>query len=83
MAMNKGYVFEHRLVMSELVGRTLLPSEVVHHVDEDPANNAPENLWVFPSHAAHSYWHSMLKNGHGLRRAMAAVPLAGLEALAA
>lgn len=43
-----GYVFEHRLVMGESIGRPLLKHENVHHKDGNRQNNALENLelWV-------------------------------------
>jgi len=53
MAGKNGYVLVHRLVMSAMVGRHLLPGEVVHHRDGDPQNNEPENLALFPNNAAH------------------------------
>lgn len=46
-------VAEHRLVMEQVLGRHLAPSEVVHHIDRNPQNNAPENLMVFANNAAH------------------------------
>ena len=41
---------EHRVVMSQMLGRPLTKSESVHHKDGDRANNNPENLelWVGP-----------------------------------
>lgn len=48
-----GYVREHRLVMEKVLGRYLLPEEVVDHIDGDPQNNSPENLRVFASNAEH------------------------------
>lgn len=48
-----GYVREHRLVMQEKIGRPLLPGEVVHHRDEDPSNNSPDNLRLYASNAEH------------------------------
>lgn len=44
----------HRQVAAELLGRPLLPGEVVHHIDGDALNNAPENLLVLPSQRHHA-----------------------------
>jgi len=44
MAKADGYIQESRLVMSEALGRTLSPDEVVHHIDGDPFNNHFRNL---------------------------------------
>ena len=52
---------EHRVVAENMLGRPLLPSEVVHHRDHNKRNNTPENIVVFSSQAAHAKHHAELK----------------------
>lgn len=44
----------HRIVAEQILGRPLLPGEVVHHINGD---KRPENLRVFSSQAEHARWH--------------------------
>lgn len=47
---SNGYVFEHVLVMEELLGRNLVPGETVHHRNGLRDDNRPQNLelWTRP-----------------------------------
>lgn len=47
------YLAEHRLVMEVVLGRYLLPTEVVDHRDDHPRHNWPDNLRLFESNASH------------------------------
>lgn len=57
----------HRIVAEQMLGRSLRPGEVVHHINEDKRDNRPENLMVFPSQTEHARWH-MEHDGHPHKR---------------
>lgn len=55
-ANKKGYILEHRLVMSEHIGRPLLNNEDVHHKDKDKTNNNISNLELLTK-SEHAKYH--------------------------
>lgn len=62
----RGYAYQHRIVAEDMLGRRLLKTEFVHHKDGNKANNAPDNLEVFPSHAHHYVEHRKVNFGKKL-----------------
>lgn len=53
----KGYVRQHILVMTQQLGRALNGNEVVHHKDENKANNELQNLELMTD-SNHKSYHS-------------------------
>jgi len=43
---NGKIVLEHRKIMEEKIGRKLVKSEIVHHIDNNPLNNIITNLKI-------------------------------------
>lgn len=58
----RGGTREHRLVAEAMIGRPLLPGEVVHHIDRNSKNNDPSNLMVL-TQSEHAKLHHR-EDGH-------------------
>lgn len=43
----------HRVVMEDMLGRSLRPGEIVHHKDENKQNISPDNLELLKSQGEH------------------------------
>lgn len=49
-----GYVYEHRLIVEQYLGRYLDKKETVHHINSNPIDNRIENLMVFSTTGSHT-----------------------------
>lgn len=58
---NKGYVLQHRLVMEKYIKRFLLPTEIVHHINEIRDDNGIENLQLLQDRGEHNTIHKTKK----------------------
>ena len=57
-----GYVKRSVLEMEKKLGRPVLRSEVVHHINGDKLDDRPENLELFPSNSQHMAHHLSERN---------------------
>lgn len=52
-----GYVLEHRLIAEKCLGRYLIKTEVIHHINKITDDNRPENLYLFECSGKHMSYH--------------------------
>jgi len=50
-------IWKHIEIVEGVIGRSLLPGELVHHIDCQKGNNEPDNLWLCKSIGKHSLAH--------------------------
>ncbi len=62
----KGRIRQHRFVFERYLGRLLLETEVVHHLNNNSSDNRIENLMLFSSHAEHKKWEDSNRQKNGL-----------------
>ena len=61
-----GYIYigskrEHRIIAAKTLGRSLKPSEIVHHIDGDKGGNTSDNLLVCINRKEHNRVHGQLE----------------------
>lgn len=52
------YIYEHRLVVENMIRRYLSRIETIHHINGIKSDNRPENLYLFSTSSEHHKYHN-------------------------
>ena len=77
-ATSTGYVYLHRLIMENYLGRILRKDEIIHHKDLNGYNNKIENLLIL-SPSEHSRLHMQLDKERGKNKLVCDNPAKGKQ----
>jgi hypothetical protein len=58
---NGRWVWEHRYIVEQFIGRELTKDERIHHLNEIPTDNRIDNLMLFPNQKEHQAFHLKIK----------------------
>lgn len=58
---NGKYLREARLVMAKKINRELTSKEIIHHINGNPSDDRPENLYLFSDHKSHANYEANLR----------------------
>lgn len=58
---NKSKKLNYRVVVEQILGRSLKDREVIHHINENPADDRPANLFLFRHSSTHTKWHAYIR----------------------
>jgi len=58
--LNRRYRYKARAIAEQCLGHPVPKGWNVHHMDEDPSNNDPSNLVLFPGKSEHAKYHQQL-----------------------
>ena len=58
---DSGQVFEHIVIAEKILGKSLPPKAVIHHVNENRKDNRPSNLVICQDRAYHLFLHQRIR----------------------